>query len=78
MQTFLKPLRIFRRHRLVLALAAKRRVVVIEEFERTFLRKVNGFEALRSLLQLIYPTAASTLLDLIALTMMPFAISTCC
>ena len=62
MQTFLRSLFRFSDDTdLVLALAAKRRVVVIEEFERTFLRTVNGFEALRSLLQLIYPTAASTL-----------------
>jgi hypothetical protein len=46
---------------LVSALAEGRRVVILEEFERTFLRTVNGFEAIRYLLQLIHPTADSTL-----------------
>jgi predicted AAA+ superfamily ATPase len=43
------------------ALNEKRRVVIIEEFERSFLREINGFEALRDLLTLIYETSSSTL-----------------
>lgn len=38
-----------------------RRVAVIEEFERTFLRCMNGFEALRSFLRLVAATSSSTL-----------------
>jgi hypothetical protein len=38
-----------------------RRVAVIEEFERTFLRCMNGFEALRSFLRLVTATSSSTL-----------------
>ncbi len=38
-----------------------RRVVLIEELERSFLRVINGLEALRELLTLIYETSASTL-----------------
>lgn len=38
-----------------------RRVAVIEEFERTFLRRMNGFEALRSFLRLVAATSSSTL-----------------
>lgn len=43
------------------ALGPGRRVVVVEEFERTFLRTVDGFDALRMLLDLMYSTARSTL-----------------
>ncbi len=43
------------------ALAERRRVVLLEEFERTFLRTVNGFEALRVLFDLMYSTGRSTL-----------------
>jgi hypothetical protein len=43
------------------ALRTGRRVVLVEEFERTFLRAINGFEALRALLSLMYATARSTL-----------------
>ncbi len=43
------------------ALAERRRVILIEEFERTFLRTVNGFDALRMLLDLMYSTGRSTL-----------------
>ncbi|MFN8007110.1 MAG: hypothetical protein U0V70_08845 [Terriglobia bacterium] len=46
---------------LIDVLNGERRVVVIEEFERAFLRKVNGFEAIRYLLHQIQPTSASTL-----------------
>jgi hypothetical protein len=45
----------------VAALGERRRVVLIEEFERTFLRTANGFEALRKLLDLMYSTGRSTL-----------------
>ncbi|HTQ57911.1 MAG TPA: ATP-binding protein [Bryobacteraceae bacterium] len=45
----------------VAALRGCRRVILIEEFERTFLRTVNGFGALRMLLDLMYSTARSTL-----------------
>jgi hypothetical protein len=38
-----------------------RRVVVLEEFERTFLRTINGFQALREFLHLIESTAKTTL-----------------
>jgi hypothetical protein len=38
-----------------------RRVAVIEEFERTFLRCMNGFGALRSFLRLVTATSSSTL-----------------
>jgi hypothetical protein len=62
MQTFLRGLFGFSDHTdLAGALAAGRRVVILEEIERTFLRKVNGLEAIHYLLQLIHPTAASTL-----------------
>ncbi len=37
------------------------RVVIIEEFERTFLRRMNGFGALRDFLDLITVTSRSTL-----------------
>lgn len=43
------------------ALGERRRVVLIEEFERTFLRTAGGFEALRALLDLMYATGRSTL-----------------
>ncbi len=43
------------------ALGGTRRVILIEEFERTFLRAANGFEALRALLDLMYSTGRSTL-----------------
>jgi hypothetical protein len=43
------------------ALNARRQVVIIEEFERTFLRCMNGFEALRGLLQLMSATSGSVL-----------------
>ncbi len=38
-----------------------RRVVIVEELERTFLRCINGFEALREFLSLIRATSGSTL-----------------
>jgi AAA ATPase domain len=43
------------------ALATERRIIIIEELERTFLRTMNGFEALRRLLDLMYSSAANTL-----------------
>ena len=43
------------------SLAERHRVVLVEEFERTFLRTVNGFDGLRSLLDLMYLTGRSTL-----------------
>lgn len=43
------------------ALSQGRRVAVIEEFERSFLRCINGFDALREFLRLINDTSASTL-----------------
>lgn len=46
---------------LVAGLTERRRVVIIEELERTFLRVVNGFEALKELFDLMYATAGSTL-----------------
>lgn len=46
---------------LELAFAAERRVLVIEEFERTFLRRVGGFDAVQHLVQWIHKTAANTL-----------------
>ncbi len=46
---------------LVAALNKGRRVAVIEEFERTFLRQMNGFGALRDFLHLITATSSSTL-----------------
>ena len=45
----------------VAALGERRRVVLVEEFERTFLRTINGFAALRMLLDLMYATGRSTL-----------------
>jgi hypothetical protein len=43
------------------ALNSSRQVAVIEEFERTFLRRMNGFDALRDFLRLIAATSGSTL-----------------
>jgi AAA ATPase domain len=43
------------------ALAEGRRVVILEELERTFLRTARGFEGLRTLLEIIHPTCRSTL-----------------
>lgn len=43
------------------ALNATRQVAIIEEFERTFLRCMNGFQALRDFLRLIAATSSSTL-----------------
>jgi energy-coupling factor transporter ATP-binding protein EcfA2 len=43
------------------ALRQGRRVAVIEEFERTFLRRMNGFDAVRGFLRLMTATSASTL-----------------
>ena len=43
------------------ALSQGRRVVVIEEMERTFLRHMNGFDVLRDFLQLVTATSRSTL-----------------
>lgn len=42
-------------------LAQKRRVVMLEEMERTFLRKINGFDGLRRFLGLISSTWRTTL-----------------
>ena len=42
-------------------LASSPRIIILEEFERTFLRVMNGFDALRHLLDLMYATARSTL-----------------
>jgi hypothetical protein len=42
-------------------LSQRKRVVVLEEFERTFLRTMNGFAALRWFLELIEATAETTL-----------------
>jgi len=43
------------------ALLADRRVVILEELERTFLRTVGGFEAVRAFLRLVEATSQSTL-----------------
>jgi hypothetical protein len=43
------------------ALAAEHRVLMIEESERTFLRKVGGFRGVRHLIHLIHRTASTTL-----------------
>ena len=43
------------------ALNQGRRVVIIEEFERTFLRCMNGFDPLREFLRLMAETSGSTL-----------------
>jgi len=45
----------------VAALGERRPVILVEEFERTFLRAVNGFDALRMLLDLMYSTGRSAL-----------------
>ncbi len=42
-------------------LAASRRIVVIEEFERLYLRVMGGFEALREFLDIIHSSTGSTL-----------------
>jgi len=42
-------------------LMARRRVVILEELERTFLRQVGGYGALRAMQRLISATCASTL-----------------
>lgn len=46
---------------LVTALNQRRRVAIVEEFERTFLRSMNGFEALRGFLRLMAATSGSIL-----------------
>ena len=46
---------------LAAALSQGRRVAVIEEFERTFLRRMNGFDALSDFLHLMTATSGSTL-----------------
>ncbi len=62
MQTFLRELfQIPEPANLLSTLATGQRIVILEEFERTFLRTVNGFDSIRYLLQLIHPTASSTL-----------------
>jgi len=43
------------------ALDGQRQVVILEEFERTFLRCMNGFEALRGFLRLMSATSGSIL-----------------
>jgi hypothetical protein len=43
------------------ALTSCRRVLMVEELERTFLRHMNGFEALRALLRLVSQSWKSTL-----------------
>lgn len=43
------------------SLSAQRQVIVLEGVQRTFLRRMNGFEAVRSLLELISNTWRSTL-----------------
>ncbi len=45
----------------VQTLGAGRRVVILEEFERSFLRKVGGFEALYYFLRFMQPMAGTTL-----------------
>lgn len=42
-------------------LQQKRRIIVIEEFERTFIRAINGFNSVRSLVDLVQQTAEHTL-----------------
>ena len=46
---------------IVSAMRETDRVVVLEELERTFLRRVNGFEGLRELLSIISATSRTTL-----------------
>ncbi len=46
---------------IVEAFAAERRILMIEECERTFLRGVGGFQGVKYLMQLIHRTAATTL-----------------
>jgi hypothetical protein len=43
------------------ALAAERRILVLEEFERSYMRKVGGFEGARYMMRLIHRTASTTL-----------------
>ncbi len=43
------------------ALEGQRQVVILEEFERTFLRCMNGFEALRAFLRLMSATSGGVL-----------------
>lgn len=43
------------------SLKQERRVAIIEEFERTFLRSMNGFDTLRDFLRLMADTSRSTL-----------------
>src|SRR6185295_1965996 len=43
------------------ALRTKRRIIMLEEVERTFLRTMNGFEAIRTLSRLIETTSSTTL-----------------
>lgn len=43
------------------ALASERRILMIEESERTYLRKVGGFRAVNHLIHLIHRTASTTL-----------------
>jgi hypothetical protein len=42
------------------ALAAARRILVVEESERTYLRRIGGFEGAHYLIRLIHRTAATT------------------
>ncbi len=46
---------------LIPGIASRPRVVVLEELERTFLRVMNGFDALRRLIDVLYTTSRSTL-----------------
>jgi hypothetical protein len=46
---------------LIQALAGERRIILLEEFERCFLRDVGGFRALREFLRLIHGSARTTL-----------------
>jgi hypothetical protein len=46
---------------LIAALSHSRRIVVLEEFERTFLRVMNGLDAVRRLLDVMYATSKDTL-----------------
>ena len=46
---------------IVASLSSRRRVIIIEELERTFLRKVGGLEALRELLRIVTLSVPSTI-----------------
>ncbi len=46
---------------LVAALTSQRRILILEEFERCFLKTMGGFAAVRALLDLMYATAPHTL-----------------